>query len=61
MKGACDGGVNVPHSNKRFPGYVKARIEVVVNKRGKAQDSEKTEARFNAKTHRDRIMGNHVT
>lgn len=21
MKGACDGGLHVPHSNKRFPGY----------------------------------------
>jgi large subunit ribosomal protein L5e len=21
MKGACDGGVDVPHSTKRFPGY----------------------------------------
>lgn len=21
LKGACDGGMNVPHSNKRFPGY----------------------------------------
>jgi len=27
MKGACDGGMNVPHSNKRFPGYTRARIE----------------------------------
>lgn len=36
MKGACDGGINVPHSDKRFPGYVRARVEVVTNKRGKA-------------------------
>lgn len=21
MKGACDGGIDVPHSSKRFPGY----------------------------------------
>lgn len=27
MKGATDGGINVPHSNKRFPGYSKAKIE----------------------------------
>ena len=26
MKGACDGGVDVPHSNKRFPGYTKAKV-----------------------------------
>jgi len=23
MKGACDGGLNIPHSTKRFPGYKK--------------------------------------
>jgi len=27
MKGACDGGIDVPHSNKRFPGYTRAKIE----------------------------------
>ena len=27
MKGASDGGVNVPHSTKRFPGYVRSKIE----------------------------------
>lgn len=29
MKGACDGGVNVPHSTKRYPGYVKAKMTAV--------------------------------
>lgn len=24
LKGACDGGLHIPHSNKRFPGYNKA-------------------------------------
>lgn len=62
MKGACDGGVDVPHSNKRFPGYQRARVEVVTNKRGKATgDAEKSEAQYDAKVHRDRIMGVHVT
>jgi len=62
MKGACDGGLDVPHSNKRFPGYVRAHIEVVTNKRGKGTgETEVTEARYDSKTHRDRIMGNHVT
>ena len=60
LKGACDGGINVPHSTKRFPGYVKAKIEAITNKRGKAVDTEKTEAQYNAKVHRDRIFGNHV-
>jgi len=62
MKGACDGGLYVPHSNKRFPGYVKAQVEVVTNKRGKSTgEAEKSEAQYDAKTHRDRIMGAHVT
>lgn len=61
MKGACDGGINVPHSTKRFPGYKKATIEAITNKRGKAVDSEKTEASFDPAKHRDRIFGGHVT
>jgi len=35
LKGACDGGIDVPHSNKRFPGFTKSSVEVVTNKRGK--------------------------
>merc|ERR1711934_1185570 len=27
MKGAADGGINVPHSTKRFPGYTRAKVE----------------------------------
>lgn len=23
LKGACDGGLHIPHSTRRFPGYVK--------------------------------------
>jgi len=61
LKGACDGGVNVPHSTKRFPGYKRATIEAVTNKRGKAIDSEKTEASFDHAKHRERIFGGHVT
>lgn len=62
MKGACDGGINVPHSNKRFPGYVKATVEVVTNKRGKSTgEAEKSEAQYHADVHHERIMGKHVT
>jgi large subunit ribosomal protein L5e len=61
LKGACDGGLNVPHKTKRFPGYQRSRVEKVTNKRGKSTDTEKVEAQFNAKVHRDRIFGNHVT
>lgn len=61
MKGACDGGLNVPHQTKRFPGYKRATVEAVTNKRGKTIDSEKTDAKFDAAVHRNRIFGNHVT
>jgi len=62
LKGACDGGINVPHNTKRFPGYSRAQVKQVVNKRGKkTDDTERVEANFDAKQHRNRIMGNHVT
>jgi len=44
LKGATDGGLYIPHSNKRFPGF---------------KTSEKGET-YNAKIHRDRIFGGHV-
>jgi len=62
LKGATDGGINVPHSTKRFPGYRRAQVKAVVNKRGKkTDDTEKVEANFDAKQHRTRIFGDHVT
>jgi len=44
LKGACDGGLHVPHSTKRFPGFS--------NEGGKET--------YNAKVHRERIFGLHV-
>jgi len=62
LKGACDGGINVPHNTKRFPGFYRGKIEEVVNKRGKATgEKERTKDDFNAKVHRDHIFGVHVT
>lgn len=46
MKGATDGGLNVPHSVKKFPGFVKGET-----KKGN---------KYNAEVHRDRIYGVHV-
>jgi len=48
MKGAADGGLHVPHSNKRFPGY-------------SAPENKGDDAEFNAEELRDRIFGSHVT
>lgn len=44
MKGAVDGGIFIPHSTKRFPGYYKE------------EDSEK----YDDKVHRNRIFGIHI-
>jgi large subunit ribosomal protein L5e len=57
LKGATDGGLNVPHKTKIFPGYTRAKTENITNKKGKAIDSERTEAKYDAKVHRARIYG----
>lgn len=44
LKGACDGGLYIPHSTKRFPGFKKT------------PDSEE----YDAKKHRERIFGVHI-
>lgn len=44
LKGACDGGLYVPHSTRRYPGY------------GGADKKES----YNPKIHRERIFGLHV-
>ena len=46
MKGACDGGLHVPHSVNKFPGFVKGE--------------KKKDGKYNADVHRDRIFGVHV-
>ncbi|CDJ51961.1 ribosomal protein L5, putative [Eimeria brunetti] len=46
MKGACDGGLHIPHSNKRFPGYTKG--------------TDGAEDTYNPEVHRSRIYGLHV-
>lgn len=47
LKGAADGGLHIPHSNKRFPGY-------------RAPEEKGAEAEFDADALRDRIFGKHV-
>jgi len=46
MKGACDGGLHVPHSVKKFPGFEK-------------EEGQK-KGQYNAEVHMDRIYGCHV-
>eukprot|EP01057_Protomagalhaensia_wolfi_P001676 Protomagalhaensia_wolfi_Nauph_80__1675@NODE_2037_length_1237_cov_403_578464_g1592_i0_p1_GENE_NODE_2037_length_1237_cov_403_578464_g1592_i0NODE_2037_length_1237_cov_403_578464_g1592_i0_p1_ORF_typecomplete_len318_score91_63Ribosomal_L5e/PF17144_4/5_9e73Ribosomal_L18_c/PF14204_6/2_9e03Ribosomal_L18_c/PF14204_6/8_8e29Ribosomal_L18p/PF00861_22/0_0057DNase_II/PF03265_15/0_2_NODE_2037_length_1237_cov_403_578464_g1592_i0701023 len=46
LKGAVDGGLHVPHSVKRFPGYVKGE--------------EGASDNYDAGAHRNRIFANHV-
>lgn len=47
LKGAADGGLHIPHSTKRFPGY-------------KAPESKKEEGEYDAEFHKERIFGGHV-
>ena len=46
MKGATDGGLNVPHSVNKFPGFVKG--------------PSKRKNKYNADVHRERIFGVHI-
>ena len=45
LKGAADGGIHIPHNNRRFPGFT--------------VDHEKKE-KYSAAAHRERIFGVHV-
>lgn len=47
LKGAVDGGLHIPHTQKKFPGYKEA-------------DSKDGEAEFDAEAHKERIMGSHL-
>lgn len=62
MKGACDGGLHVPHNEKRFPGFHVIKAEVITNKRGKKVEAEtegkKTE--YKPEEHKAHIFGEHV-
>lgn len=60
MKGAADGGLFVPHTEKRFPGFVMVKEAAVANKRGKAQEQEKAKSQFNAEDLKSHIFGGHV-
>jgi len=61
LKGAVDGGLHVPHSTKRFPGYHLEKKEAATGKRGKpVAEKGKAAGTYNAKEHRDHIFGAHV-
>jgi len=62
MKGACDGGLYIPHNEKRFPGHRIEKMEAETGKKkgGKAQEAPKTKAVFTEEEHREHIFGIHV-
>ena len=60
LKGAVDGGLHIPHNTKRFPGYHIEKQAAATGKRGKVVEKGKRVGAFNAKEHRDHIMGVHV-
>merc|ERR1712222_275472 len=53
MKGACDGGLNIPHNEQRFPGFRWEKPEANVGKKrgGAADEKEKPKANFSAEEH----------
>jgi len=62
LKGACDGGLHVPHSQKRFPGYRVDKDAAPVQKKGQAapSTSKKGVSSYDAEEHEGRIFGGHV-
>lgn len=58
LKGGVDGGLYIPHENKRFVGYSLVKEEVQ-GKRGKVESTSKT-IHWDPKVLRDHIFGNHV-
>jgi large subunit ribosomal protein L5e len=74
LKGAVDGGLDIPHNTKRFPGFTKgkdddffyifflaASEEAAKPAKGKAAAAtEKNDGEYNPKVHRDRIFSKHV-
>ena len=62
MKGACDGGLNVPHNEQRFPGFRWEKPEANVGRKkgGGAEEKEKPKPVFTAEEHLEHIMGVHV-
>lgn len=46
LKGACDGGLNIPHNVKKFPGYFK--------------EEGKKRGTYTAENHQSRILGQHI-
>lgn len=60
MKGACDGGLNIPHNEQRFPGFRWEKAEKVAAKKGQVAEKEKPKANFSAEEHLEHIMGVHV-
>merc|ERR1712176_1530531 len=62
MKGACDGGIFIPHNEKRFPGFRVEKMEEETNKRGKKKDDAgpKKKEVFTVEEHAEHIFGVHV-
>merc|ERR1712222_270467 len=62
MKGACDGGLFIPHNEKRFPGFRVEKMEEETNKRGKKKDdaAPKKKEVFTVEEHAEHIFGVHV-
>merc|ERR1711957_338946 len=47
LKGAVDGGLHIPHTNKKFPGF-------------KAPEEKGADSEYDAEAHKEKIFGGHV-
>merc|ERR1712051_677834 len=63
MKGACDGGLNVPHNEQRFPGFRWEKPEENTGRKkgGAAEEKEeKPKPNYSTEEHLEHILGVHV-
>ena len=62
MKGACDGGINVPHNEQRFPGFRWEKPEANVGRKkgGAVEEKEKPKPNYSTEEHLEHILGVHV-
>ena len=61
MKGACDGGLYIPHNEKRFPGFRVQKIEEEAGRKKKKDEvAPKKKEVFTTEEHQEHIFGVHV-
>lgn len=61
LKGAVDGGIYIPHNEKRFPGFKVIKAAAATGKKGKqTNEKAKKQTEFDPKVLREHIFGVHI-